>query len=150
MVFSNGRFEDDVTSIALYDADHRFVDASMAAGYLRIFDKTSQIPARLRAAIIASAVPEEVSVQRMKRHVSPGTVVYLDLPETGTFAACSDWQIGKPRRYWPLPGIELRIVGGHIAIRSEGIARPQYGDADGWFHSALAGSLAPDGALLLA
>ena len=43
----------------------------------------------------------------MKQRVSPDTLVYLDLPATGAFAACSYWQIGKPRRYWPLPGVEL-------------------------------------------
>lgn len=147
-VLSNGTFEDDVPPIALYEADHLFVDAVLAPRYLRVFDRTSTISVSLRSAIIAGTALDEASVQRMKQRVSPDTVVYLDLPETGAFAACSYWQIGKPRHYWPLPGVELRIAeSGTIAIRTKGIVGA---DADGWHQSSLAGSLTPDGALVLA
>jgi non-ribosomal peptide synthetase component E (peptide arylation enzyme) len=147
-VLSNSAFEDDVHPIALYEADHLFVDANLAAGYLRIFDKTIRMSAPLRSAVIAGAALDEASVQRMKQHVSPDTVVYLDLPETGSFAACSYWQIGKRRRYWPLAGIELRVdESGLIAIRGEGVLST---DDDGWYHSSLTGSLTRDGALVLA
>ena len=95
---------------------------------------------------MAGAAFDEPSLLRLKQQVSPDTVVYLDAPETGAFAACSYWQIDKPRRYWPLPGIELRIVDGHIAIRAATTAHP---DHDGWSHSGLKGSLARDGALVL-
>ncbi len=147
-VLSNGAFEDDVHAIALYEADHLLVDADQAARYLRVFDRTSRMSASVRSAVIAGAALDEASVQRMKQRVSPDTVVYLDLPETGAFAACSYWQIGKPRRYWPLPGVALRIVdSGAIAIRSAGTVDA---DTDGWFQSSLTGSLVPDGALVLA
>ena len=147
-VLSNGTFESDVEPIALYETDHLLIDAASAPGYLRIFDTPSRIHAPVRAAIIAGRAFDEPSVQRMKQHVSPDTIVSLDLPETGAFAACSDWQIGKPQRYWPLPGVELRIAAsGNIAIRCDGTVQA---DADGWFESSFQGSLAPDGALVLA
>lgn len=147
-VLSNGAFGDDVPAIALYEADHLFVDANRAAGYLRAFDKTGGGSAPVRTALIAGAAFDESPLLRLKQQVSPDTVVYLDTPETGAFAACSYWQIDKPRRYWPLPGVGLRIGdGGHIAIRAATTAHP---DHDGWFHSGLKGSLAPVGALVLA
>lgn len=147
-VLSNGALEDDVHAIALYEADHLLVDADQAARYLRVFDKTSRMSASVRSAVIAGTALDEASVQRMKQGVSPDTAVYLDLPETGLFAACSYWQIGKPRRYWPLPGVALRIAdSGTVAIRSAGTVEA---DGDGWFQSALAGSLTADGALVLA
>lgn len=149
-VLSSGALEDDVSSIALYEADHLFVDADQAATYLRVSDTTSQISTPLRAAVMSGPAPDEAAARQMKRHLSPDTAIYLDLPETGAIAACSDWQSGKPRRYWPLPGVELRGVDGAIAIRSARTVSPQSADADGWFRSALLGTIAADGALVLA
>jgi acyl-coenzyme A synthetase/AMP-(fatty) acid ligase len=156
-ILSRGRLEGDIEPIALYDADYLLLDAAMASDYLRTFDTTSRIATRLRTAVVAGAVPAEDSLQRMKRHVAPNTIVHLDLPETGAFAASSFWQIGKPLHYWPLPGIDLRILGpggqpvetgstGRIAIRSAYAE----GFSDGWFESRLSGSLTSDNALLLA
>jgi acyl-coenzyme A synthetase/AMP-(fatty) acid ligase len=160
-VLSRGDLEGDVESIALYDADHLLVEASRASDYLRALDRTGRISARLKTAVLAGAVPTEDSLQRMKQHVAPNTVVHLDLGETGPFAASSLWQIGKPLHYWPLPGIELRIIGrdsepaetgspGQIAIRSPYAHAGLDGLGDGWFRSPLTGALATDNALMLA
>jgi hypothetical protein len=165
-ILSNGTFSEDVLPIRLYEADHLLVGGEHAGEYLNGFDKADGTSARLRSAVIAGACPDDSSAERMKRLISPDTVLHLDLPETGTFAACSYWQIGKPRHYWPLPGVELRVVAngaspsdanapGCVAIRSDGALRPRSGDGtggrflDGWFHSPLAGSFARDGALVL-
>jgi hypothetical protein len=164
-ILSNGTFSDDVLPIRLYEADHLFVGAEYAAHYLNGFDQTNGMSARLRSAVIAGASLDDSAAERMKRLITPDTVLHLDLPETGTFAAFSYWQIGKPRRYWPLPGVKLRLVANgqpadakasaHVAIKSDGALRPaKRNDArgrfhDGWFHSALAGSFARDGALIL-
>ena len=147
-VLSNGAFDDDVPAIALYEADLLFVDANRATSYLRAFDRTDRICAPVRSALVAGAAFDEPSLQRLKQNVSPDTVVYLDTPETGALAACSYWQIDKPRRYWPLPGVEVRISEtGHVAVRSE----TTVGSApDGWVNSALKGSIAPGGGLDLA
>lgn len=153
-ILSNGTFSDDVLPIRLYEADHLLVGAEQVAHYLGGFDQTNGMSARLRSAVIAGASLDDSAAERMKRLITPDTVLHLDLPETGTFAACSYWQIGKPRRYWPLPGVELRLVANgrsadanapaHLAIRSDGAL--QSGE---WFHSAFAGSFARDGALIL-
>jgi acyl-CoA synthetase (AMP-forming)/AMP-acid ligase II len=165
VILSNGTFSDDVLPIRLYEADHLFVGGEQASGYLNDFNQTNGMSARLRSAVIAGASLDGSSVELMKRLITPDTVLHLDLPETGTFAACSYWQIGKPRRYWPLPGVELRLVANgqsaeanlpaHVAIKSDGVLRSaKHDDArgrfhDGWFHSTLAGSFAHDGALIL-
>ncbi len=105
---------------------------SKPLGYLNGFDQTNGMSARLRSAVIAGASLDNSAAERMKRLITPDTVLHLDLPETGTFAACSYWQIGKPRRYWPLPGVELRLVANgqkatkasaRVAIRSDGALR---------------------------
>jgi acyl-CoA synthetase (AMP-forming)/AMP-acid ligase II len=154
-ILSNGTFSDDVLPIRLYEADHLLVGAERASHYLDGFDPTNGMSARLRSAVIAGAsLDDDSAAERMKRLVTPDTVLHLDLPETGTFAACSYWQIGKPRRYWPLPGVELRLVANgqsadatapaHVAIKSNGAQR-----SGEWFHSGFAGSFARDGALIL-
>ena len=154
-ILSNGTFADDVLPIRLYEADHLLVGAERAGAYLNGFDQTNGMSARLRSAVIAGAsLDDDSAAERMKRLITPDTVLHLDLPETGTFAACSYWQIGKPRRYWPLPGVELRLVANgqsadakasaHVAIKSNGALR-----SSEWFHSAFAGSFARDGALIL-
>ena len=164
-ILSNGTFSDDLLPIRLYEADHLLIGGEQVAAYLKGFDQTNGMFARLRSAVIAGASLDDSAVERMKRLITPDTVLHLDLPETGTFAACSFWQIGKPRRYWPLPGVELRVVANdqsaetnasaHVVIKSNGALRSAKGDGacggfcDGWFHSALAGSFAPDGALIL-
>jgi acyl-CoA synthetase (AMP-forming)/AMP-acid ligase II len=153
-ILSNGTFADDVLPIRLYEADHLFIAGDGVGGYLNGFDHTNGVSARVRSAVIAGASLEHAAVERMKRLITPDTVLHLDLLETGTFAACSYWQIGKPRRYWPLPGVELRLVANgqsananspaHVAIKSDGSLL-----TGEWFHSALAGSFARDGALIL-
>jgi hypothetical protein len=153
-ILSNGTFSDDVLPIRLYEAGHLLVGAEHAARYLNGFDQTNGMSARLRSAVIAGASVDDSAAERMKRLITPDTVLHLDLLETGTFAACSYWQIGKPRRYWPLPGVELRLAANgqaadakaatHVAIKSNGALR-----SSEWFHSALAGSFARDGALIL-
>jgi len=136
-ILSNGTFSQDVLPIRLYEADHLLVDGEHAADYLNGFDKANGMSARLRSAVIVGACPEISAAERMKRFISPDTVLHLDLPETGTFAACSYWQIGKPRHYWPLPGVELCLVANgqvpdanapaHVAIRSDGALRSRDG-----------------------
>jgi hypothetical protein len=153
-ILSNGTFADDVLPIRLYEADHLLIGAEHAAPYLDGFDQTNGMSARLRSAVIAGASLDDSAAERMKRLITPDTVLHLDLPQTGTFAACSYWQIGKPRRYWPLPGVELRLVANgqsadanasaHLAIKSDGALQ-----AREWFHSAFAGSFSRDGALIL-
>jgi hypothetical protein len=153
-ILSNGTFADDVFPIRLYEADHLFIAGDRVAGYLNGFDATNGVSARVRSAVIAGASLDHAAVERMKRLITPDTVLHLDLPETGTFAACSYWQIGKLQRYWPLPGVELRLVANgqsaeasvsaRVAIKSDGALR-----SGEWFHSALAGSFARDGALIL-
>ena len=153
-ILSNGTFSDDVLPIRLYEADHLLVGAEQVARYLDGFDPANGMSARLRSAVIAGASLDESAAERTKRLITPDTVLHLDLPQTGTFAACSYWQIGKPRRYWPLPGVELRLVANgrsgvanapaHLAIRSDGALQ-----SSEWFHSALAGSFTRDGALIL-
>lgn len=159
-VLGGRRFEDDVEAIALYDVDRLLVDVNRAPTYLGTIGKTTGISGRLRAGVIAGAVPHEDTLHRMKRYVSPEAVVYLDLPETGAFAGCSFWQMGKPLRYWPLPEVDVRILGpdgeaiangspGFVAVRSEGNQRPLDRLDDGWFHSSLRGFLTRDRALVL-
>jgi hypothetical protein len=153
-ILSIGSFADDVLPIRLYEADHLLVDAKDASRYLEGFDPTNGMSARLRSAVIAGASLDSAAAERVKRLITPDTVLHLDLPETGTFAACSYWQIGKPRRYWPLPGVELRLVAdgqttgtnapAHLAIKSDGARR-----STEWFNSGFAGSFARDGALIL-
>ncbi len=167
IVFSTGKFEDDIQPMGLYEADHLLVSGDRAAAYLSIFDKTTNVSARVRTAIVSGAAHDEETLSRMKQRVSAHTVVHLDLPETGTLAVSSYWHIGKARTYWRPPGVELRIVGkngqerdpgaqGTIAVKSEGALRPASGDMpaegfkDGWYHSTLEGSLAREGALVLA
>ena len=166
-VFSNGKFEDDIQPMGLYEADHLFISSDRAAAYLDIFDRTTNLSARVRTAIVSGAAHDAEALSRMKQRVSAHTVVHLDLPETGTLAVSSYWHIGKARTYWRPPGVELRIVGktgedsnlsapGMIAVKSDGALRPSSGDLpadgfkDGWYHSALEGSLARGGALVLA
>lgn len=153
-ILSNGTFADDVLPARLYEADHLLVGAENASDYLNGFNPTNGMSARLRSAVIAGTSVGDSAAERMKRLITPDTVLHLDLPETGTFAACSYWQIGKPRRYWPLPGVELRLIANdrsdeanapaQVAIKSDGALR-----SGEWFHSALAGSFARDGALIL-
>jgi hypothetical protein len=153
-ILSNGTFSEDVLPIRLYEADHLFIAGDRVAAYLNGFDHANGVSARLRSAVIAGARSDSAAVERVKRFITPDTVLHLDLPETGTFAACSYWQVGKPRRYWPLPGVELRLVANdpsadpdasaRVAIKSSGALR-----SGEWFHSALAGSFARDGALIL-
>jgi len=83
VVFSNGKFEDDIQPMGLYEADHLFISGDRTAAYLGIFDKTTNVSARVRTGIVSGTVHDEEAISRMKQRVSAHTVVHLDLPETG-------------------------------------------------------------------
>ena len=79
-IFSNGTFSDDVLPIRLYEADDFFVGAEYAAHYLNGFDQTKWMSARLRSAVIGGASLDDFAAERMKRLITPDTVLHLDLP----------------------------------------------------------------------
>src|SRR5262249_19089687 len=110
VVLSNGKIEDDIQPMSLYEADHLLISAENAAAYLKIYRQTTKISLRVRMAIMSGVVQDEDALSRLKQHVSAQTVAHLDLPEAGTFAASSYWHIAKPPSYWPLPGVQLRVA----------------------------------------